>query len=298
MELEQDTPEVDVDVNAEGEGHSETENADQPFLRVNDRTEYKTREDAIKGFDEAGKRIAAWSHLERTYGVRDPETASQLFDELLTLRNQIKDLQTKKDDGKPVSEAKTEQLSNKAAAAIKWLEENGTKAGFLSKKEVEQQIKALEERITQLQQGSESQSEEAYSERLESSTSTVVGWLTSDGVQNAEAKMKSIVGPLIKEYINADDKGPDSRVARWNRGGSSMQKVVKEAYDTVVKDLGWAKATGSAERALSKGKAVAAPKGTAAPKKETSPTAKNKAVWDEAGDAAWEEYQKTLKAQG
>lgn len=80
-----------------------------------------------------------------------------------------------------------------------------------------------------------------------------------------------------------------------------MQKVVKEGYDEVVKALGWEKKPAgneSASRALAKGKVVAQPRGTVTPPKKETPSQAKKAMWDEAGDQAWDEYQKTLKAQG
>jgi len=55
---------------------TETPVSEEPFLRVNDRTVYKTREDALKGLDEAGKRIStlsAWEKEARNWGLDKPQ---------------------------------------------------------------------------------------------------------------------------------------------------------------------------------------------------------------------------------
>src|SRR5208282_1574652 len=62
------------------------------------------------------------------------------------------------------------------------------------------------------------------------------GYLNADGFKDDGTGMKmSIVGTLIKDWIN----GSDERVDQWSRGGRSSQALVKEGYGFVMQHLGW-----------------------------------------------------------
>jgi hypothetical protein len=75
---DQATPEVDVDVDAQQDpaGTDQTDPApakpEEPYLAVNDRTVYKTKDDAVRGYNEAANRIAqlsAWEKQAKQYGL-------------------------------------------------------------------------------------------------------------------------------------------------------------------------------------------------------------------------------------
>jgi len=85
---EQVTPEVDVDVQDAGADDASAQQ-ETPFLKVNDRVTYKTQEDAVRAYDEAGKRIAqlsGWEKQAKQYGLADPKDLDAVAKELLELR--------------------------------------------------------------------------------------------------------------------------------------------------------------------------------------------------------------------
>ena len=60
-----------------------------PFLVVNDRQSYATREEAIKGIDESGKRIAEltpWGEFAGRYQLKEPKELEDLISEYIDLK--------------------------------------------------------------------------------------------------------------------------------------------------------------------------------------------------------------------
>src|SRR5271155_617949 len=96
-ELELETPiEVDEEVEVPTEDPTDPEPAkeDEPYLAVNDRTTYRTREDAIKGYNEAANRIqqlSGWEKQAKQWGLKDPEQLTAVAQELLQLRKEKAD---------------------------------------------------------------------------------------------------------------------------------------------------------------------------------------------------------------
>src|SRR5580658_986846 len=91
-----DTPVNEIDevvqqVSSEDPTDPEVAKVDEPFLPVNDRTVYKTREDAIKGYNDAAQRISqlsGWERQAKQYGLTDPRQLDAVAKELLELRKE------------------------------------------------------------------------------------------------------------------------------------------------------------------------------------------------------------------
>src|SRR5690348_12178158 len=130
-----------VEVNAGGAADDGNAGAqDQPFLKISDRTVYKTADDAIKGYNEAQNRISSltgYEKLFKKYGVDkpSPELAEQIVTEYIKLRDAAKSGKgSQEDKSKSTGTAEDDQLTPEQKNAIKWLQDNAEKAGYVSAK--------------------------------------------------------------------------------------------------------------------------------------------------------------------
>lgn len=300
-----ETPDTDVEVGTEVEDGNSVVPAkpEEPFLAVSDRQVYKTREEALRGFNEAGQRIAALSAYEKAvkgYGVT-PEDLPKLLDELIESR-QAKEAAAKS-GAAPKAEPELE-LSKEEQDVLKLLEKLSPKLreklGYASK-DVEKTLAELQAKVDGYETSRTQDSEQQYQSRIESSNTQVSQWMKEAAIDDPDSsKLNGIVGPLIRDYINQDAE----RIADWNRGGSKMVAVLKNAHDAVIKALGWssnstktALTPSNASRAASTGKRIAGsttlPQGGDATKK--SATKKANAPDSEINDRAWAEFQANSK---
>lgn len=305
-----ETPDTDVEVTLE-EGSNSTDPAkpEEPFLSVNDRQSYKTKDDAIRAYDEAGKRIAqlsAWEKRHKEYGIGSPDEAAKLYDELISLR-QEKANAAAQAGKKAETPSDSPEYSKEEQDVIKLLKKLSPAAkealGYTSKADFEksqEELKALKEWRETQEQARTQDTEVQYQSRIETSEQKVSQWMKDSSIDDPDGmKMKSIVGPLVREYINQDEE----RIQQWNRGGVSMDKVLKDASDAVIKALGWSgnsakpATVSSASAAASKGKQLVSnktlpspgdAKGKAVPKKANAPD-------KDTNDKAWDEFQAALK---
>ena len=296
-ELELDTP-VDVDVDVDPAATDPTDpdpaKSEEPFLPVNERTVYKTREDAIRGYNEAASRIAqlsGWENQAKAYGLTDPAQFKAVADELIEARKQLaaakKQVEPKVDPADPKAK-ESEQVK-------KYLREQG----FISKAEQEEALKELREQIAEMRRMG-TQSEEMRFQNQEAEARDEVGkWLVADGQKDDGTGTKlAIVGTLIKDWINNSEE----RVEQWSKGGVSARSLVKEGYDFAIKALGWKAAAQPALKPTDPGYAAAKAKALAANKKLPQPgTAKSDAkkappkqkghITAELHEKAWEMFQ-------
>lgn len=292
VDVEETTGEVTPDPASE---------TDKPYLVVNDRIQYKTSEDAIKGFNEASTRIASltpWAKLAEEYGNLTPEVTRELFNELLALRKSALENKGKGEEGKgqPSTVAAPKPGDPKDEAALKWLREKG----YISKSEMDDVLKTLKAEIETLKSGSEASQGEQYESRIETAEATATKWLIDLGYEksDAEGRLRNVVGPLVKDWINQDP----SRIKDWNRGGASMERVTREGFDLAMKYLEWkapAKpAPVSATLAANKGKQLQSnkklPAADGSGTKQRQEATKSRKSQQETDDEAWEEFQKAL----
>ncbi len=232
-ELElQDTPEVDVDVEqdpaAEDQTDPEPAKSEEPFLPVNERTVYKTREDAIRGYNEAASRIAqlsGWEKQAKAYGLSDPRQLDAVAKELLELRQKVADA------AKQVSQPKADPADPKlkeSEQVKKYLRENG----FIT----EEALRELREQLDEMRQMGTRSEEMRFQNQEAEARNDLNGYLSAAGIKDDATGSKAmVVGTLVKDWINNSDE----RVEQWSRGGIHAKNLVKEGTDYVVSMLGW-----------------------------------------------------------
>lgn len=262
---EVDLPNADVDVEdvvdtPGGEQGTDAVVADNPatpewFLEVDERTRFKTADEAKRSYNEAGQRIAQLAPYEKVlgkYGIKDPQMLPSLLDELIASR------EAKAAAGKaPKVEPKAEQNLSKEDKEIRaYLQKVAPELGFVSKSEIEK----LTAEIAELRQGS-TQSQEARTQSLvEDGESKISGFLSAAKIDDADGSKMKVVGTLVKSWIESDPSG--ELVERFFKGGRSMEAVVKEGYDQAMKTLGWQAAAtttvpnAAAATAIAKGKQI------------------------------------------
>jgi hypothetical protein len=238
-ELELETPATEVDeVVPETPDESQPEpevKEDEPFLPVNDRTVYRTREDAVRGYNAAANRIqelSQWEREAKQWGLGDPTQLRAVANELLQLRREKAEAaaQAGRRNVEPPNPA--DPKAKEAAQVREYLKG----LGYVSKEDQAESLRELREFMQeQRQQGAQS-TELRFQTQESDARDDVVGYLESDGFKDDGTGMKmSIVGTLIKDWIN----GSDERVEQWSRGGRSSQALVKEGYGFVMQHLGW-----------------------------------------------------------
>jgi len=234
---DQATLEVDVDPTQDPDGGEGTPDAtpkpDEPFLRVNERTVYKTTDDAVRGYNEAASRIAqlsGWEKRAKQYGLSTPEQLDAVANELLALRKEKADAAAK------ISAApKTEPTDPKAKEAEqvkKYLREQG----FISKEEQAEALKELRERLDRFEQSGVQSTELRFQNQEAEAREDLNGHLSAAGVKDdANGTKAQVVGTLVKDWINNSDE----RVEQWSKGGIHAKALVKEGTDLMLQALGW-----------------------------------------------------------
>ena len=241
-ELELETP-IEVDEQVVDPGVADpTDPAaakpDEPFLSVNDRTIYKTREDATRGYNEAANRIAqlsGWEKQAKQYGLTDPRQLDAVAKELLELRKEKAD--AAKQAG--IKNAPKIDPADPKAKEAQQVREYMKNLGYVSREDQEEALKELREAVAEMRQ-SGTQSRELYFQNLEEeSRNDLDGMLTAKSIQDDVNKTKAtVIGTLIKDWINNSDE----RVDQWSKGGVSAKALVKEGFEHATKLLGWGQA--------------------------------------------------------
>lgn len=289
-------PEVDVEaVTGEGTDTPVPDPQPEPFLRVNDRTVYKTQEDAVKAYSEAGNRIkelSAWEKEMKQYGIKDPQTASALLNELRQLRSQQEE--AKKAASTPKAEATN--LTKEEREVRDYLKKVNPELGFVTKDD----IKALQDELASMKQERASSTENEFKSAVEEGKAKVSSWMSEAKISDPDGEKIAVVESLIRDWVNSDDE----RVARFYQSSYSREKLLREGYDRAVNVIGWkGEATtppSTASYAATKGKQVvvnktlpkdgAAAKGGSQPK-QANPRDRISAL----GDKAWEHFENSGK---
>jgi hypothetical protein len=236
-----ETPAVDVDVDPAGDPK-----ADEPFLHVNDRTVYKTREDATRGYNEAANRIQSlskWEAQAKQWGLKDPSELDAVAQEILTLRKEKAEaakVLAATGGVKPATDS-ADPKAKEAAQVREYLKG----LGYISKEDQEEALKDLREQMAEMQSNGRQSIEQKFQNQEADAQETVNGWLVADGVKDDGTGTKmAVVGTLIKDWIN----NSDDRIERWSKGGTSAKALIKEGYDYTMSAIGWAKSatTGNA----------------------------------------------------
>jgi hypothetical protein len=219
-DLDQDTPDDDSQ-----------QQDDEPFLAVDDRTTYKTREDAIKGIRNAGQRIASLSGYEKIakqYSLSDPSQLIPLLNAGLAA--------SKKQDGNAAQKTDGDSdvfsdpnLTPREKQALKWLQKSAAQLGYVPKTELvamQEQLKKLEERFETTSKTSE---EKELQTRVNEGKNYLRSFMTEAKLNVKDAKLVKFVEAAIVDFIESDE----ANLERFNAGGETLKTLVKEAFDDV-----------------------------------------------------------------
>lgn len=225
--------------NAAGGNVADDGGATQPFLQVNERTIYKTPDEAKAGFVEAQKTITTLSGMRAAVeeyvgkGNASPELIKQLLAEVVEARKskaeaakQTKGTPSNGDDD-PRFEGKSADEIKAIQRADKWYKEQAEKNGFVSKTELEK----LQAELAELKGAPEKQLEAANNEAVRGGRDYLDKLLNDAKLALTDAETKRLSG-RIQAYVDGDEE----TLGRWwnavRSGNRSEQNaIVKEAAE-------------------------------------------------------------------
>lgn len=308
-----DTPEVDVeqqevetqDPEPGDQTDPEAAKTEEPFLSVNERTVYKSKDDAIRGYNEAANRIAqlsSWEKEAKRYGLASASDLKAVADEILALRAKV--AEAAKATAKPTPKSDpADPKTKEREQVVKYLKENG----FISKEEQDAALKELRDQLAEFKQAGARSEELRFENQEAEARNEVSSWLSTAGIKDdASGTKNAIIGTLIKDWVN----GSDERVERWSKGGVEAKNLIKEGFDHCVRLLGWQAAATTVGKtvlkptdpgyAAAKAKAIATNKkpptpGTGKEAKKDTPKQKG-AINAELHEKAWKLFQEAESA--
>lgn len=225
--------------NAAGAGGANDGANDQPFLQVNERTIYKTPDEAKAGFVEAQKTITSLSGMKtlvESYvgkGNASPEVIKSLFEELVAARAEKAAAAAKTKntssggDEDPRFEGKSAEEIKAIKAADKWYKEQAEKHGFVSKTELEK----LQAEMAELKGAPEKQLESANNDAIRTGREWLDKQLSDAKLSLTDGELKRLTG-RIQAYVDGDEE----TLGRWwnaVRSGNraEQQSIIKEAAE-------------------------------------------------------------------
>ena len=288
-----------------GAGDDDKGGDDKPFLTVNDRTSFKTAEDAIKSFGESGARIAElspWEKLRDEFGVETVEEARELLNELVDRRAREKaagdrDQDPGKPAAKPVDDSSAD-LSDEDKKAVAYFKRLGVPISG----DVEGLRKQIDELKASIQTSQESDNERHASAMIESGRSVLTELVKGADLlgedQKANQRLTVRAERAIRSYLedgsNIDEKTgdvrPGSPLARFYRGGNAQREVVQEAFADFLETFTYGRSRGIAgyekdkqdaknPKPLPKGGTPAADVGVGADRKSESMVQTHNRAW-------------------
>lgn len=235
QDLDQQQP--DGDQNTSGDSGSD----DGDFLTVNERTRYKTREDALRGFTEAQTRITSlsqWEKVAKQYGLTDPAQINQVVRELLDLRKSAQAGKTAASDASQQPTGKThsdDDLSAEDQAALKWLQKMAPRLGYVPKADLDKTVAELKAQVDELKGGQQSTEEQARNAAIDHGSSELTKLMT-DAKLPTDEDARGAFETLIRAWIEADES--NELRARFFASPSERAAVVKEGFEQVRKTFG------------------------------------------------------------
>jgi len=247
-------------VNPDGGEGAGDEGGDKPFLTVNERTSFKTAEDAVKSFGESGERIktlSQWERLKDSFGVETVEEAEELLNELVDHRARVKAVGDRDQDaGKPVDKPVDDPssgLSDEDKKAVAYFKRLGVPISG----DMDGLHKQIGELKTALQTSQDSDNERHASAMIESGRSVLSELVKGADLlgedQKSNQKLELRAERAIRSYLEdtsldekTGDVRPGSPLARFYRGGNGQREVVKEAFDDFLETFNYGKSRGVA----------------------------------------------------
>jgi hypothetical protein len=248
---DQYTQDQDQDTADQGQGD------DEDFLVVNERTRYKTREEALAGFQSAGKTIASlspWGKLAKELGV-SPEQAAAIIREHSAKNSNQNGQQASGNAGNGQGQQQTpqthsideSQLTKEEKDALQWIKKVAPALGFVPKTEIESLKTDLLKQIEELKGFKTSTEEQTRNSLIETGRSELGSLLTAAKL-STEPKFVSFIENGIKAWIEADEE----RVERFYQGGEETKKLIREAFEEVKSVMGLARVQQKADATRTK----------------------------------------------
>jgi hypothetical protein len=208
--------------------------ADEPFLKVSDRQVYKTREEAIKGYEEASKMGATFGEIRKVakeFGLQnlEPQLLRQLFSELVTHRGEKAKPAAKVET--PTTSVTKSNVTPEIEAARQWLKDNAKEAGYVSKEDVE----ALAKELAELKGGLSSKDAEQRDSLISEGQEAVSGWLAeAKDASGQPISLNDDERTELEETIATWINSSKARIDRFYKGGTTSLSLVKEGYTKVL----------------------------------------------------------------
>lgn len=219
------------------------------FLTVDDRTRYRTPDDAITAFKNAGSRIASlsgWEKLAQEYGIPDANSAKELFNELIDHRRKAQEAQNAPKET-PKQNAETHSvdeanLTKDEKEVLTWLKKMAPQLGFVPQTELQRLQKEMEEFKSQFTTSRETEFVERRESLISDGRAKLNGWLSTDQINGDESidyegqpmTVSMAIENEIRDYIN----GSDARIKEFYTGGMTTENLIKRGYDRALKQLG------------------------------------------------------------
>lgn len=235
---QQDVDDPQLDPNAADDGAVTGGAADEPFLKVSDRQVFKTREDAVKSYEEAGKMGVAFGEFKKVlkeYGIAnaDPAYVRQLFGELVGHRK-AKETAAAKPKSPTDSTGGNANVDPEVEKARKWLKDNAKEAGYVSKEDFDK----LTEKLAGIEGGLSTRDKESRDALLYEGQQAVNGWMES--VKGADGKPLTLDEDQrneLEETIGAWVNVKQERIDRFYKGGNTSIALIKEGFTKVLPAL-------------------------------------------------------------
>jgi len=218
-----------------GDSGDQGDGADGYFLNVDERTRYKTADEAITGFKNAGQRIAELSAWEKevadVYDVHDPRQVASILEEYIQLKEAQASAAAQEKGNKGEQATHTVDLSKltpKEQEAFAWLQKVAPELGYVPKSE----LKALQDKIATIESGLGNFSATQAAQQVAAGKSQITQLLTAAKMP-VEPEFASFVEDSMAAWIKADAK----RVATWKQGGQAASALLNEAFTYVKGNL-------------------------------------------------------------
>ncbi|MCI0348999.1 MAG: hypothetical protein L0Z53_06195 [Acidobacteriales bacterium] len=239
------------DQNTSGGGDGD-QDADKYFLEVDERTRYRTAEDAVKGFQQAGQRIvnlSGWEKTAKLYGLENPSDVEELLDELLELRQSARTSPTKQqtDNSDAAAAAqRTGQLTEQeqqSLAARQWLQ-NTLPEVFKGDAGKKLFVEVLGVDPQALVNQARAQEELHFQGLVDTGREHVLGLLRTQGFEGDGAKA---LAERAERYIAAFIDEDDRRKKAFYRGGAALRQVIEEGLNDYLSGYEPLKTRGAAD---------------------------------------------------
>ena len=242
----------------------------EPFLTIDDRTSYKTREDAVKGWQDTKQRaieLSPWGEFAKRYRFETAEDAEAVLAEYLDLKKQAEAAAAQP---APVAVNEYKQLSNEdiyaraqggdKKAEREWnrrfVEQNAEEAGYVKKDYVDN-------KFNEVRQADAATREEArVNAALSDGENILKELLGKEGIEDTEQVEDAYAA--IERWILKQSRDKNNNIingsleAQFLAGADSRRKVIEQGIARYLKPIGGYVAKKTAATATQKEKAIAA----------------------------------------